>query len=231
MRLMKAQNTNLRNIYGKGIRYDIDQQVIIDSVNAVLLSKGLDGERPAAPSNGHMRYNTTSNEFEFYQNGAWRNVKYKEPNSFGIVIQDLGDGDANAIIFGPLDSQDTNPLYKAPIAAQNIIVTVGNVFQIAIVNYDLITNPLIADGDGSEVTDGNLVIGQEYYIADLGTTTDWASVGVSATPANGSLFTASATTSNGGPGDGVARLQGTYLEFGSPPPAATPVRATHNFDK
>ena len=35
MRLLKAQNTNLRNIYGAGIRYDVNGQVIIDSSNTL----------------------------------------------------------------------------------------------------------------------------------------------------------------------------------------------------
>ncbi len=35
MRLLKAQNTNLRNIKGKGVKYDVNDQVILDSTNCV----------------------------------------------------------------------------------------------------------------------------------------------------------------------------------------------------
>ena len=70
MRLMKAQNTNLRNIYGKGIKYDINGQVIIDSTNVMLVPKGNEAERPSSPNNGHLRYNTDDDQLEAYQNGA-----------------------------------------------------------------------------------------------------------------------------------------------------------------
>ena len=59
MRLIKAQNTNLRNIYGKGVKYDVNDQVILDSTNVVLLPKGTTDQRTNSPVNGHMRYNTT----------------------------------------------------------------------------------------------------------------------------------------------------------------------------
>ena len=42
MRLIKAQNTNLRNIYGKGVKYDVDDQVIVDSTNVMLVPKAVD---------------------------------------------------------------------------------------------------------------------------------------------------------------------------------------------
>ena len=51
MRLLKAQNTNLRNIYGKGIKYDINGQVIIDSTNVMLVPKGTEADRPSSPYN------------------------------------------------------------------------------------------------------------------------------------------------------------------------------------
>lgn len=140
MRLLKAQNTNLRNIYGKGVRYDINDQVIVDSTNSMLIPKGTTAQRPTSPNNGHMRYNTDDNQFEVYQNSAWREIRYKEPNQDpGIVAQTVGYGDAVETIFGPLDSQDAD--YPAPAAAQNILVFVENVYQLPVTNYDLVQNP------------------------------------------------------------------------------------------
>ena len=78
MRLLKAQNTNLRNIYGKGVRYDVNGQVVLDSKDVMLVPKGTTADLVTSPVNGHARYNTDTNEFEFYQDGAWRKVKYKE---------------------------------------------------------------------------------------------------------------------------------------------------------
>ncbi|SVB70536.1 uncharacterized protein METZ01_LOCUS223390, partial [marine metagenome] len=123
MRLIKAQNTNLRTIYGKGVKYDVDDQVIIDSTNTVLMPKGTTAQRPTSPNNGHVRYNTDDNQLEAYQNGAWREIRFKEPNQDpSIVQQNLGNGDATIVLFGPLDSQDTD--YPAPAAAQNVLVFV-----------------------------------------------------------------------------------------------------------
>jgi hypothetical protein len=139
MRLIKAQSTNLRNIKGKGVRYDINDQVILDSTNVALVPKGTAADRPASPTNGHIRYNTDDNEFEFYANGAWREVRYKEPNQIGITQQNLGNGDASETIFGPLDSGDAD--FPVPAAAQNVLVFVENVFQIAGTNYNLVQNP------------------------------------------------------------------------------------------
>jgi len=61
MRLLKAQNTNQRSIIGKGVKYDIDDQVIVDSNNVMLVPKGTTAQRPTSPNNGHLRYNTTDN--------------------------------------------------------------------------------------------------------------------------------------------------------------------------
>lgn len=140
MRLIKAQNTNLRNVYGKGVRYDINDQVIVDSTNTMLIPKGTTAERPTSPANGHLRYNTSTDQFEVYQNSAWRNVRFKEPNQDpGIVQQNLGLGDTVEVYFGPLDSGDTD--YPVPAAGQNVLVFVENVFQIHNTNYTLTQNP------------------------------------------------------------------------------------------
>ncbi len=139
MRLIKAQTTNLRSIKAKGIRYDINGQIVLDSTDAILVPKGTTAQRPTSPANGHIRYNTNTNEIEGYQNGAWRKVRYKEPNTVGIIQQNVGSGDAVETIFGPLASGDSD--YPAPAAAQNILVFVENVFQISGTNYTMVQNP------------------------------------------------------------------------------------------
>src|SRR5210317_2153295 len=152
MRLLKAQNTNLRSITGKGVKYDVDDQVIVDSERAMVVPKGPYNEQPGfagdmtypavltAATEGQIRYNTTDNQLEAYQNGAWREIRFKEPNQDpGIVQQNLGVGDASETDFGPLNSGDAD--YPVPEAAQNIIVLVENVFQISTTNYILVQNP------------------------------------------------------------------------------------------
>lgn len=182
MRLLKAQNTNLRNIYGKGVKYDVNGQVIMDSTNAMLVPKGTTAERPTNPQEGHIRYNTDLGEFEMYQNGAFRKTRYKEPTT--ITQQDLGLGDQVETIFGPLDSGDSD--YPVPIAAQNILVIVENVIQIATTNYTLIQNPggpyIISSVDSIDGTTGfptittssahGLTTGDIIAISGLETTPD-----------------------------------------------------------
>lgn len=140
MRLLKAQNTNLRNIYGAGIRYDINGQVIMDSSNSLTIPRGTTAERPANPTVGNFRYNTTDNRFEVYEAGAWVGVRNTAPSTTAPVnVQTPALGDAVETIFGPLDSGD--PFYPVPAAAQNILVFVENVYQIPITNYTLVQNP------------------------------------------------------------------------------------------
>jgi hypothetical protein len=165
MRLIKAQTTNLRSIYGKGVKYDIDDQVILDSTNVMLAPKGRGpvladqvsedpagaSQRPTSPTNGHVRYNTSTSQFEAYQNGAWREVRFKEPNQDpGIVWQNLGVGNALAdeTVFGELNSGDAN--YPVPADANNILVLVENVLQIPTTNYTIHQTAAISSGGAEQ---------------------------------------------------------------------------------
>lgn len=140
MRLIKAQTTNLRTIYGKGVKYDTKDQVIVDTPVGMKVPVGDTSDRPKTPQNGYVRYNTNTDQMEFYQNGAWRSVRFKEPNQDpGIVQQNLGVGDNTETVFGPLNSGDSD--YPVPAAGQNVLVFVENVFQIHNTNYTLIQNP------------------------------------------------------------------------------------------
>lgn len=165
MRLIKAQSTNLRSITGQGVKYDTDTQVIADSERALLLPKGADATRPGeagistASNNGQIRYNTTSNEIEAYQNGAWRKLRFKEPNQNpGIVLQTFGPGDGTETVFGLLASGDAdNPI---PAAAQNVLVLVENVLQIPTTNYTLEQS----DGTNVPSTGPNPAYAAGWYI-------------------------------------------------------------------
>ena len=151
MRLIKAQTTNLRSIYGKGVKYDINDQVIVDSNNVMLIPKGTEAQRPASPNNGHIRYNTEDNQFEAYQNGAWRELRFKEPNQDpGIVWQNLGVGNvlADETVFGELNSGDTD--FAVPATANNIIVLIENVIQIPTTNYTIHQTAEITTGGAEQ---------------------------------------------------------------------------------
>jgi hypothetical protein len=147
MRLLKAQNTNLRSITGKGVQYGIDDLVTVDSTNSMIVPKGTGDEifsagtpqnqRPITSINGMVRYNTTDNQLEVYQNNAWREIRFKEPNQDpGIVWQTLSPaGDATETVFGELNSGDAD--FPAPADANNIIVLIENVVQLPTTNYEI----------------------------------------------------------------------------------------------
>jgi hypothetical protein len=115
-----------------------DERIVMDVTNSLRLPKGTTNERPSAAvlTEGMIRYNTTLNELEAYQDGSWRRIRFKEPTV--IHQQDIGAGDDVEIYFGPLDS--TDPLFPYPelTAPENILVLVENVFQISTTNYELV---------------------------------------------------------------------------------------------
>ena len=161
MRLIKRQTTNQRSITGKGVQYDINDLVTIDSTNSRIVPRGTgdtdfaagtpQNQRPQSFVNGMVRYNTTDEQFEVYQNGAWREVRFKEPNQDpGIVWQNLGVGNiaADETIFGELQSNDTD--FPVPATANNIIVMIENVVQIPTTNYTIHQTAAITSGGAEE---------------------------------------------------------------------------------
>ena len=138
MRFLRQQSTQNRGIFGnKDIRKNIYGLVTIDSTDKMQIPKGTAAQNITASVDGQIRYNTDTDVFENRQAGAWAPVRRFEPAS--IVQQALGNGDDVETKFGPLDNGDTfNP---TPAAAQNLIVLIENVFQLATTNYVLQQNP------------------------------------------------------------------------------------------
>lgn len=54
-----------------------------NDTGAVLVSSGTTAQRPGTPTNGFLRYNTTTNKFEMFQNGVWVNL-----DSAAIAVED-----------------------------------------------------------------------------------------------------------------------------------------------
>ncbi len=134
MRFLKASTLSKKNIKNDDVAVDINGQVILGTKNSVLVPKGNNStDRPASPVNGHLRYNTTDNELEAYQNGAWRNIRFKEFTSITKIT--LGTGDDVETTFGPFNSS------YVPNSADGIIVLVENVMQISTTNFTLVQNP------------------------------------------------------------------------------------------
>ena len=134
MKFLKAQTTNIRGIqHGKGIYFDADEGVRMESTNSLNLPRGNNAQRPNTAQIGQIRYNTQENYVEFYQAGVWKHIRLQEPTT--ISQQSLGNGDGTETVFGPLNSGNT--AFPVPSAAQNVIVLVENVFQLSTTNYTL----------------------------------------------------------------------------------------------
>ena len=139
MRFIKQQSTNTRGAPGTGIRYDVNNQAVVDGTQAIVVPIGTTAQRPSSAINGQLRYNSTEGEFEVYESNSWKNLRYAEPNPIGITQQNLGAGDGTETTFGVLNSGEAD--FPAPATAASVIVLVENVFQIGTTNYTLVQNP------------------------------------------------------------------------------------------
>lgn len=83
---------------------------------AIQLPLGTTADRPVAPVNGQIRYNTDSDRFEIYYN-AWKSIAILGNVN---IVKDTFTGNG-------IETQYT--LSIVPASSQNIIVFVGNVHQ------------------------------------------------------------------------------------------------------
>jgi hypothetical protein len=152
MKFLKKSQLNFRNVKDDSIAVQISNEITLSTPNAVRIPKGTTSQRPGGVDSinttnlGQMRYNSTTNEIEVYQGAggraAWRSLRYKE--STQIVQQDLGIGDDEEYIFGPLNpAPPTSDLVddKATWSGSNLLVFVENVMQLHTTNYVIIQNP------------------------------------------------------------------------------------------
>lgn len=152
MRYLRRQILNKKTITGRNSIY-VDQsgEAVVESRFSLLLPRGDNESQSPDDStgptfiNGMIRYNTETNEFEGYQDGAWRSFRFKEPGN--IIFQELGIGDAAEDTFGPLIpdpfalTAQSGVTWNSIQMAKNITVLVENVYQIGNVNFTIVQNP------------------------------------------------------------------------------------------
>ena len=251
MRFLKTLTLNRRAIYDDRLAINTDSEVIMKTTAAMLVPHGTTGER-TSDTNGMIRYNATTKEFEGYQGGVagqtsggqWRPFRFKEPN--GVILQDVGPAAGptdTQTVFGPLKPNpynylthqsdiDTNsvlyPLgWGAEQMAKNILVITETIVQLGGVNFDIVSTPTNTTGTGEEILAGAFVNGTVYKITFVGNT-DFTALGASASVV-GTQFTANGT---GTPGEtGRVREVGTYIEFYTPVPAGRSVHIIHNLNQ
>lgn len=175
MKFLKKSQLNFRNVKDKSVSVETDGRVTMDGNLSLSIPKGNTATRPVPAIEGMIRYNTTENEFEFYQgNGllnsaAWRKVKFKEPTTISFQsFENHGGGDT----FGPLNvnpcnfiKEGSNNLITTLEAAQRLLVIVENVIQVANVNYEITLTPPTGSPAGAYIHFGsNVPTSKNIYV-------------------------------------------------------------------
>lgn len=129
MKYYKRQPIDSKNPTSNSFAVQADGTIITDTHGAIEIPDGDNSQRPAAPSEGMLRYNTQLGYFEAYTSGAWNTIQ--AVTNFNVVQQEFDNGDYADMYFGPL-SRDVD--VSKP---QEVFVYVENVPQISNYNYTL----------------------------------------------------------------------------------------------
>ena len=202
MKFLKKSQINFRNVKDDSVAIQITGEVTMDTTDALLLPKGTNVQKPGGaasintPKRGHIRYNLDTNEVEVYQgesdgSATWRSLRYKE--STQIIQQDLGAGNEEEYIFGPLNpAPPTTVDSKSTWSGANLIVLVENVMQLNNVNYKIVQNPCTVTSTVIEFNAAaSKIISNDQNIVDFETKGFWPgqTITVSGSQYNNGTFT------------------------------------------
>jgi len=140
MRFVRRTTLNPRDPRDYRMYVSQTNDIIMGGRASLQLPKGTAGDRSANQTNGMIRYNTDTDEVEVYQVGTWRSLRFKE--SSGITQQTIGTGNGASTYFGILNPAPPAIVQSgASWGAQNLIVLIENVMQLATTNYTVVQNP------------------------------------------------------------------------------------------
>jgi hypothetical protein len=90
------------------------------SSSAVIMPRATTGNRPTTPLNGMIRYNTTTNLFEFYQNGTWTSYTTVSDGRLKTNVKQISNGLAIINQLNPVQfAWDQNDLRAKSFGSQN----------------------------------------------------------------------------------------------------------------
>ena len=244
MRYLRQQVLNRRSPSDQRLYVDVTDAVVMNTPTSLLLPKGAESDKPSSPTNGMIRYNTTSNELEVYQGSKWRALQFKESSK--IIQETLGNIDGYSYFYGPLDdSYDPTNVSSNNnnFGGQNILVFVENVFQIFNTNYVVTQNPTAGVITTAQANAGTntltLTSTATIPTGSIATGSPYLQANTVATVTNGTTVTLSKNISGGNIPNGTAITftapTGYYLDFTSDVDYAglvgKPITVLHGFDK
>jgi len=164
MKFLKTKNISKFSVSDRTLIVNPYGRIATNSKNSLQIPVGNDAQRPqtSLAKEGQMRMNTQVlgagyGEFEVYQAGAWRNVKFKTPSQ--VTYSTLGAGDTVETLFGPLSPTPPSTIENgAPWTGAQLMVYVENVFQLFGTNYTIIQNPCNVTGTIISFTSGSKTI-------------------------------------------------------------------------
>jgi hypothetical protein len=135
MRFLKTLTLNRRAIYDSRVALTTSNDLTLADSRTMVLPKS--SSSVSSPTIGQMRYNTSTDQVEVYQGvgggATWRSLRFKEATQ---ISRENYTGDGTSTVFGPLTYQPPAVVESgATWTGNNLIVIVGNVFQIYNTNY------------------------------------------------------------------------------------------------
>jgi hypothetical protein len=171
MRFLKTLTLNRRAIYDSRVVLNTDNTFTVADSTAMIVPKS-ESSLTAVQTNGMIRYNTDTNQFEGRQNNVWREFRFKEPT--GLTVQYLGVGDDIETDFGPLTPDpytyyttiESGTTWNAAQMAQNLLVINETVWQIGGYDFTVIQKPPAPGLDPETYIRFNIAIatGRPVYI-------------------------------------------------------------------
>ena len=143
MRFLKTLTLNRRAIYDSRVALTTSNDLTLADSRTMVLPKS--SSSVSSPTVGQMRYNTSTDQVEVYQGvgggATWRSLRFKEATQ---ISRENYTGDGATSVFGPLTYQPPTVVESGSTwTGNNLIVIVGNVFQVENTNYLIQTGTTI----------------------------------------------------------------------------------------
>lgn len=143
----------------------------VGTTDSILIPVGNTAQRPASPVQGMLRFNTTLNDMEFYDNDSWNGTK----EDLTVIVDNSFTGDNSTVVYTLTQDSTT----------ASSIVTINGIVQLPTTAYAISGNVLTfteppADGDQIDVrilstttevvriqnTPGNAIIAVDEFVSE-----------------------------------------------------------------